>query len=638
MSQAILERPGVKVFQELVSLTPTIIRPVLTPCIVGTSTQVEVGTAAGTYAGSLVTLAYPDLVQNATVDTTSVSVYLSNDDGIFDITNEAGVVISSSGVTIPAALTPSIDRIEDQIIATVLAGESLRDSGTDYFAADVLAGDTLNFVTNAGEAAALGVNVSINTGDFTVLAVVSQTEIQVTPDLVAETDVAYGIAKETSASGTILISYEAARIDGVGVLYEIDNSTDADTLLGLNVPENELRYGVGIGLQNTDRVVLATMAAADTVTAHQSAAEFLEAHEVYAIAPLTHNTAIHQIWKTHVDTMSLARNKKERTVIINREILDEIVYQTLSTTGDAGGVPTNKFEDSNALFITNEVPVGAYIELEGTPGSVLVGGLPTSTLRISQIISETEVRLVEDVDALVTGLSYTVTSGTLSKGQQARALQEYAVGFNDRRVVHVVPDTGEVSVSREDVTTGVTSSSSELVNAYFIACAIAAQTSAMPPAQGFTTLGISGFIGLRRSNNYFSDTQLGIIAAGGNWIMIQEVDGGLVQTRHQLTTAVNAIETREWSIVKAVDFSAKFLRDRLTPLIGRNNITDDFLNNIVRTTVSSILTDLIETGVAGSGTKLLRLEVSEDQPDTIEIAIDFAPLFPANYIEVTLEI
>jgi len=638
MANGTLDRPGVTVYQQLVNLSPTIIRPVLNCVIVGPCNQIENGTGAGSYNGSLTTYAYPDLVTNAVVDTDTVEVFLSNADGRFDATNYAGVIVQTTGVTIPAGMTPSKSRIADKTIDSVSASSSFVDTGTDFFAAGVQAGDTLTFVTDVAEAAALGVNVSVNVGSYLVLSVVSPTELELDTTLTAETDVAYNIDKVTTASGSILISYQARRKDGVNTLYEHADTDEADTDLGEDHPDNPLRFAVGLALANTDRVVLSTMVENDTVSDFQAALEFLETEEVYAVVCLSQNTVVHQLAQAHVDQMSLARNKKERMTFISRSIETEIEYQSLSTTGVAGGVPQNKFTDSNAQFVTNGVPVGAYIELEGTPGQVLVGGIPTSTLRISSIISETEVRLVEDVDAPVTDLSYTVTSGTLSKAQQARNLQEYAEAYDDRRVVHVVPDTYEVSASETDVLENTTSSSTELVEGHFMCAALAGQASSLPPAQGHTTLPVAGFVSLRKSNKYFSETQLGIIAAGGNWIMIQENEGDPLTTRHQLTTEVGFIETREYSILKAIDYSAKFIRERLSPLIGRNNITDEFVSNIVRTSISAIVNDLIEGAVVGAGTNIVRVEVSEDQPDTIVISIDYQPLYPCNYIEVTLEV
>jgi hypothetical protein len=630
-----LEKPGVKVFQEFVTLSPTLIRPTLQEVLIGIARQVEVGETAGTYAGVETTYAYPDLLAGATVDTTSVEVYLQTADGIFDITTESGVVITTSGVTVPANLIPSSTKIEDQTIQTVLAGTTFTDGNTDFFAANVQAGDVLTFVTGSSAAAALGVNASVNdnTGGYVILEVSDQNTLILDTALVGESNVAYSIDSTSVADGTVLISYVATRTDGVGTYFEFQGSSEAETLLGLAVPENPLGLAASIAVANNDRVIGATMVASDTTSAHLDALDILESKEVYAMVPLTQNEAIHQVYQSHVDLMSLPDRKKERMVLINKEIDTELEYQDTSTSGSVTG---STWTDSSAQFVTNEVPVGSYIELEGTPAEISIDGTLTDTIRIASIVSETEVEIVGSADSPTSGLTYVVNSGTLSKAQIARNLAGYAFAFNDRRVVVVEPDELETSIARESVTTGTTSSSAEWVEGFYACSAIGGMISGLAPAQPFTTLPIAGFTDLRRANNFFSDTQLGVIRGGGIMMLEQAVPSAPITIQHQLTTAVSAIETRELSIVKAVDYASKYIRERLSPLVGRNNITDIFIDQAVRTTIYAIINDLIQTNTIGSGTQILRIVQSETQPDTIEITIDYEVLYPANYINVTL--
>jgi len=630
-----LEQPGVKVYQEFISLSPSLIRPVLQEVLVGIARQVEVGETAGTYVGAQITLAYPNIKVGATVDLTSVVVYLQTVDGIYDITNESGVVINSSGVTIPAGLIPESEKIEDQIINTVLTGSSLADGNTNFFTAGVQAGDVLTFVTDPTEAAILGVNVSVNdqTGGYTVLEVTDQNTLVLSDPLVGESNVAYSITASSVPQGTVLMSYVATRSDGVGTYYEFQGLEEAENLLGLAVPENPLGMAASIAVGNNDRVIGATMVASDTTTAHQRALDLLESREVYAMCPLTENPVIHQLYQQHVGLMSQADRKKERIALISAEIKDELEYQDTSSTGAIVG---NTFSDVNAEFVTNEVPVGSYIELDGTPSSILVDGQSVDKVRILSVVSETEVEIVGSADSPVSGLSYVVNSGQLSRAQQARAIALYAASFNDRRVVLVEPDELQTAVSRENVLTGLTSSVSEWVEGFYGAVAVGGLVSSLSASQPLTTLPIAGFSDIRKSNNYFSDTQLATIRGGGVLMLEQATPSAPLTIQHQLTTAVNAIQTRELSIVKAVDFSAKYIRQRLGPLVGRNNITDSFIKQSVRPTIFAIITDLIQTGIIGKGTSILKIVQSETQPDTIEITINFEVLYPANYINVTL--
>jgi hypothetical protein len=630
-----LEKPGVKVFQEFVSLSPTLIRPVLQEVLIGIARQVIEGETAGTYTGVSTTYAYPSILVGSTVDTSSVEVFLQTADGTFDITDEAGVTITTSGVTLPSGLIPTSNKIEDKQIDTVTAGDQFTDGGTNFFSANVQPGDILVFVTDPTEAAALGVSVSTNdaTGGYVVVEVTDQNTLVLSQELLGDSNVAYSIVQSSVADGTVLISYVATRGDGIGTFFEFQGAAEAESLLGKALPENPLGLAGSIAVQNSDRVIAATMVESDTVADHLEALDLLEAKDVYAMIPLTQEPAIHQIYKTHVDLMSQPDRKKERIALLNREIELEIEYQSVSTSGSISG---SSFTDPSAQFVTNEVPVGAYIELEGTPATVSVDGQSVSEIRILSVISETDVEIVGTADAPVGALSYTVSSGLLSKAQLARNLADYAASFNDRRIVIVEPDSFEVSVSRLDVISNITSSSSEFVTGDFAAVAVGGMISSLAASQPFTTLPIAGFTDLRRSNNFFSDQQQGVIRGGGIMLMEQAVPDAPITIQHQLTTAVDTIETRELSIVKAVDFSAKYIRNRLAPLVGRNNITDIFIDQSVRTTIAAIIKDLIDTNTVGRRTSILKIVQSETQPDTIEITIDFEVLFPANFINVTL--
>ena len=94
---------------------------------------------------------------------------------------------------------------------------------------------------------------------------------------------------------------------------------------------------------------------------------------------------------------------------------------------------------------------------------------------------------------------------------------------------------------------------------YYAAAAIVGQVGALPPQQGHTNYPIPGLTGVVGSEK-FTKAQLNRMAGGGTFILAQDVQGGAVYCRHQLSTDMTSIETRELSITKIVDFVAKFLR------------------------------------------------------------------------------
>ena len=126
------------------------------------------------------------------------------------------------------------------------------------------------------------------------------------------------------------------------------------------------------------------------------------------------------------------------------------------------------------------------------------------------------------------------------------------------------------------------------------------------------------------------------MAAGGVYILVQDVQGAPVICRHQLSTDLTSIETRELSITKVVDYTAKFLRTGLRNFIGRSNITQPFLDNL-STVIQGQLNFLIENGVL-IGADINNILQDADAPDTVLVDITLDVPFPCNYIRITLVI
>jgi len=145
---------------------------------------------------------------------------------------------------------------------------------------------------------------------------------------------------------------------------------------------------------------------------------------------------------------------------------------------------------------------------------------------------------------------------------------------------------------------------------------------------------MTGIVGLRKSNSYFSPFQLDTIATGGVYIIVQDVATAPAYSRHQLSTDVSLIEKRELSITKDVDYIAKLVRNQLRPYIGRYNITKVFLEMLASIT-DGILKLVVEDGQLIDG-QIVELLQDKDQPDTVRITIDIDVPYPANYIRVTL--
>jgi hypothetical protein len=159
--------------------------------------------------------------------------------------------------------------------------------------------------------------------------------------------------------------------------------------------------------------------------------------------------------------------------------------------------------------------------------------------------------------------------------------------------------------------------------------------STMPPQQPFTNVPVPGIKFLLHSNKYFNPDELNTIAEGGNNILVQQTPRSLVYSRHQLMTDMTSLLTREFSIVKLVDYAAKSMRSGLRPYIGNHNITTEFLTQL-RGITEAIIRSLINSGVLLQGTSLDSLYQDPDQPDSVIVECSLSVPYPCNKIHVIL--
>jgi hypothetical protein len=239
----------------------------------------------------------------------------------------------------------------------------------------------------------------------------------------------------------------------------------------------------------------------------------------------------------------------------------------------------------------------------------------------------TETLVNVDWSMAVRGDLLLIPGSTLAdKNKIAETVQTAAGAHKQRRFYYVFPDKVKASLSGTE----------EIIPGFYMCAAKVGMVAKFPPQQGFTNLPITGFTGVVGSNDMFSVKQLNVMAAGGAYIVIQEGQGAPLTCRHQLSTNLTSIETRELSITKVVDFTAKFLRTGLRNFIGTFNITQPFLDTL-STVIQGMIGFLVENGVILGG-DLNNLIQSEDAPDTVLVVVTLDVPFPCNYIRLTLVI
>lgn len=492
-----------------------------------------------------------------------------------------------------------------------------------------------------------------------------------TPDLYIDTNgdvrIKHDWLRDTSGapivttSVSLYLMYNALRLDVSGssaspALVGFDNTNDLEDALGPISKDNPLAYGIFVAMQNAPGVRVYGIGVDDvsadrpygTLEGFASAFDFLQSQEVYAIGTMTSALDVALSLQTHVNAMSAPDQKMERIGIFHLGV-PERKNDTIVASGNDGdslaggppdfdtklstlasellglGIDPNSIDVSDGVFID----LGADAYNWNVTGSVTDG----SKLSVNQAFSpgENDDGFYEENEAFPTNIvsgSFSIkVRGALVANKDEEVATVYGIGQSiaDRRMWMMQLDTLRASIGGVD----------QEIPGFYMNAAKVGMVAGLNPALPMTNRPIAVFTGVKGTNDRYSTRQLNQMAAGGADLIVQPAEGAALSSRMQVTTKMTSIAEREQSIVKAVDFVAKFYRTSLKVYIGSYNITQSFLD-----TLSSVLEALskwlVEEAKVVAGAQMSNLLQDEDQPDMILADVSLTVLYPANYIQVTL--
>jgi hypothetical protein len=529
-------------------------------------------------------------------------------------------------------------------------------------------------VAPGGDASALRINklvtVSSNVGTtFYIVAKNLPTSGRPTADLTIDASGNVVLKQEqlrdisgnvTATSAVMYISYTAVRKDVTALasnpgLLVFDDTIQLENALAPVDTTNPLALGLFFALLNAPGIQVTGLGvdevSADaefgTVDGFARAASYLEGQEVYAVAPLTHEAEVHQIFSTHATVMSAA--KGERVAIVNVETPTSKL-DTLGASGTGDGVSTTVFDTNisnlTALLLnagispigTIDADEGLFIDIASDAKKYSIQSVSGSqvTIRTSFSTGENDdsfysttampASLIQEAFSISVRGAPLVVAGIPNLTGIAETIAGIGRGYGSRRLWMTFPD--QVAATINGIET--------VMPGFYASAAIAGMVGQNPPQQGFTRFPMTGFSRVIGSNNKFSNSQLNVMAAGGAWILIQEAQGAPIISRHALTTDTTSIEVRESSITKVVDYTAKFMRKSLLNYIGRFNVTQGFLDTLSKV-IQGLGKFLVEQGVL-NGFNLNLIQQDTDNPDSILVDCILDVPFPCNYIRLTLVI
>ena len=469
-----------------------------------------------------------------------------------------------------------------------------------------------------------------------------------------------------SAGMQVAVTYRGLRLDlspeanNPGII-QISNVTELLDYLSPIDTRNPLALGVYYALLNAGAgQVINALGVSDvssaepegTAISYMQAATFIEAHEVYSVVPLSHSEQVIEIFDGHVTSMSAPTGKRER-VLISSPAVPTRKNAIVASSGEGAsyaGIPNVVDTGDNGLIDALE---GAGIDTSGAlpalfdDGTELVLSVeisgeqrhynvssvagPNVTVRTVGMPNDDGFYSSSVINATFSDATYSVfirgakllVPGTnvLDRNAMATTVRDKAQQYANSRQLRLFPD------SVQSVIGGV----EQLIPMFYYGCAIAGATANLSAETPFSRRSMDGFTNVTSYD--LTPNQLDIISAG-NAVVEVEAPGLAPSIRIQCTTAPAALETREYSIVKAVDTFAKTLRSVLKGRVGLFNVTQTYMDE-TSTIVDVLCRNAVAQGLLKSAT-ISKLEQSVDSPDTILVEVDVGVLYPANYIKITL--
>ena len=441
--------------------------------------------------------------------------------------------------------------------------------------------------------------------------------------------------------GSLYVQHRDQVLNSADVVGTAEQVSDVAPALGVVDPENPLAFGVYKALVNSNGESVKYLAlGASKSTELDNYLDALDVlvgrDDVHSLVPLTQSKDVLDAVEAHCLAESSPENGRWRICWLNmaaQEILpivvgsaDAPVLATITDDPATSGTQYTLVESVGAQFLTNGVRPGDTLRSQYVSDGF--GTYTFTSYKIDAVLNEESLRLSTGSSVAVNVPSKIEIHRTLTKNELA-ANQALKPGlFSNRRATLVWPD----KVGNAGVT----------FPGYFLCAGLAGLRSGVLPHQGLTNVELLGFDDLTRSTQFFSATQLNVLAASGYWIVTQDPNDGTIYTRHQLTTGDQSdVNQKEQSFTTNMDSISYQFLSTLKVYIGRGNVSAAMLN-IINGQVLSLIQQLKNTVVVArlgaqlNDAKILVLAQHPTLKDRIVARISVDLPAPFNNLELHL--
>lgn len=631
-------RPAVHVYQQFIENNVSAIEPFFELCVVGPSylvvrdrkiTNADNLITQDYSAGIPFTSKYPDIVLGAAVDHNFTEAYLTdayvkmwpvysaaNDDLSLTVTaindqlvTKIAITQPTSGTAIPTFKQAGVDvgdvvyvKVGQRVTQAVITG--FVDPQTVYLSKNIA---TPQGMSNTGfdcdvtiiRAIRGNVDLPVNPDPIGATARINgleatNTELKINPVLTAT----IGGLVYRLYSGTVYLTYRALRVDLASDFIQVRSNSESDGIVGACDPANPLGIAAKVVYSNAKLSFKFLPISSDNKEGYIKALDTLSTDkDVYVIVPLTQDPEVISAYAKHVKMMRDPAKSKWRKVYANFQLpTDKLIIEGNDgvlqyKVGDSVG---HLVDSADGKFGTKEAAVGDYIDVYDA-----VSKKYEFSVRILNILNDS-VAAISPLVYMKDNEGYTELTGAnaqLGAMDKAvwysvnRKLSTYGIAKEMVATAQSYSEKGLTIVGPSDEIIMTINGKDCYLPGYYLCVAYGALRAGFPPHQGFTYMGISGIKELRRSNKYFIDDDLDLMAGGGLFVVVQDTKAGLPYCIYQSTTDITELKTKEDSCVATIDFASMYYRDNLKAVLGRfnvNTISVNFVKNVCETVTQNM--------------------------------------------------
>lgn len=428
----------------------------------------------------------------------------------------------------------------------------------------------------------------------------------------------------------ILISYVAARTD-LTLPIQVEETQDVYDAIGTDISlKNPMGLAASIAMLSGNAAFVMMPTIGTDYVAFQTAFAAVESSDVYYMVPLSMDESIKELAEDHVNDMSDPLVKKERVslcasdfVARNTKVNDIMNPSVTLLTDDFWQV-----EAVGHDFAASNVVPGDLLYLENVTSISDASNVKSAV--VYEVIGNENLKVkFADLD-LEPNAHWTVSSVDFTKRQLSEYTRDVSDSIANRRNVRAWAPSFKKTINGEQIT----------APGYNYLVGLASDAASNVSQKPMSKTSVPGFDSMDYSNlGYFSENDLDVMASGGVMVIIQKGVGSDPEVRHQLTTDMSSIKSREFSFTKNVDFLVKDLRSALAGYTGSHNINKR-LFDLMELSISSVFRSWKESrtkyGPKALSATLIDIKKSEIRADEIVAEIQVEVPLPNNRTTITL--